>query len=260
LKGAEMCIKLIGIKNIPLIKKGDNLADKILDALIEDGLKILNKDILVIAETVVSKSEGNIIDLDSLTVCKDAMKLSEQTGKDPRIVEAIIEESSEIIKVGPDFIISETNHGFVCANAGIDESNVEHGKAKPIPIDPDLSAENIRKQIEKSTEAQVAVIISDTQGRPFREGAVGVSIGISGIKPIWNRHGEKDLYDRELKTTEIAVADELAAAASIVMGQADEGLPVVIIRGIDYFEKLRDITANSKQIIRPKKFDVFRTT
>jgi len=253
-----MCVKLIGIKNIPLIKKGDNLSEIILKALTKDGLQISNQDILVIAETIVSKSEGNLIDLDSLTVGEYAMKISKQTGKDPKIVEAVIDESKEIIKVGPDFIISETKHGFVCANAGIDESNVEDGCAKPIPHNPDMSAENIRVQIEKETNQQIAVIISDTQGRPFREGAVGVSIGISGIQPIWNRMGEKDLYDKELQTTSIAVADELAAAASIVMGQANEGMPVIIIRGIDYFEKLRDITAVSKQIISPKKFDVFR--
>ena len=254
----EMCVKIIGIKNIPLIKKGDNLADIILSAAINEGLKILNHDIIVIAETAVSKSEGNLIELESLQISEDAVKLSKQTGKDPKIVEAIIGESKEIVKVGPDFIISETNHGFVCANAGIDESNVENGHAKPIPINPDQSAENIRMEIEKDTGKEVAVVISDTQGRPFREGAVGVSIGISGIQPIWNRQGEKDLYDRELQKTSIAVADELAAAASIVMGQADEGIPVVIIRGIDYFEKLRDVSATTEAIIRQKKFDVFR--
>ena len=127
-----------------------------------------------------------------------------------------------------------------------------------MPIDPDVSAIKIQNKIESTTGKRVAVILSDTQGRPFREGAVGVAIGISGMNPVWNRKGEKDLFQRELQTTTIAVADELASAASIVMGQADEGLPVVIVRGVEYFEKLRSSSADIKPILRPKKFDVFR--
>jgi coenzyme F420-0:L-glutamate ligase/coenzyme F420-1:gamma-L-glutamate ligase len=173
-------------------------------------------------------------------------------------VEAIINESKEIIKVGPDFIISETKHGFVCANAGIDESNIELGLAKPIPSDPDDSASRIRDRIESSTGKKVAVVISDTQGRAFREGAIGVAIGISGLEPLWDRRGETDLYGRELQTTNIAVADELASAASIVMGQAHEGLPVVLIRGVNYFDYLQSDSSKAKSLIRPKKYDVFR--
>lgn len=253
-----MCLKLIGIKGIPLIKKGDKLSVIIIKAAEDVGVEIYNEDVVVIAETAIAKSESAIIDLKSLKPSKKALELSNKTGKDARLVEAIINESNEIVKVGRDFIISETNHGFVCANAGIDESNVEIGLATPIPVDPDRSACIIREEIEKKLGVQIAVVISDTQGRPFREGAVGVAIGVSGISAVWNRQGEKDLYGRELQTTEIAVADELAAAASIVMGQADEGIPVVIVRGVDYFNKLRDESATSKHLIRPKKFDVFR--
>jgi coenzyme F420-0:L-glutamate ligase / coenzyme F420-1:gamma-L-glutamate ligase len=253
-----MSVELIAIKKIPLIKENDDIASIIINAIEAENLEIYNEDVLVIAETAVAKSEGNLIDLKSLTPTKQAVEISEITGKDPKIVEAIIRESNEIIKIGPNFIISETKQGFVCANAGIDESNVELGLAKPIPINPDRSADYIRKKIENITEKKVAVIISDTQGRPFREGAVGVSIGISGIDPIWNRQGEKDLYEKELQTTSIAVADELASAASIVMGQADEGIPVVIVRGIDYFKKLINTSATIKPIIRPKKYDIFR--
>lgn len=253
-----MCLKLIGIHGIPLIKKGDNLSSIIIKAIDDDGFELFDEDIIVIAETAISKSEGSIIDLNSKEPSELALELSKKTGKDARLVEAIIEESNEIVKVGRDFIISETQHGFVCANAGIDESNVEFGLATPIPIDPDSSARIIREEIENKLGIQVAVVISDTQGRPFREGAVGVAIGISGISAVWNRQGEKDLYGRELQTTEIAIADELAASASIVMGQADEGIPVVVVRGVDYFKKLRDESATSKQLIRPKKFDVFR--
>ena len=253
-----MCVKLIGIKNIPMIGPGDNIGTIIIEAAESEGLEIRDNDVFVVAETVISKAEGNLIALDSIKVSSLAMEISEKTSKDPRVVQTIIDESIEIIKVGPDFIISETKHGFVCANAGIDESNVEDGFLKPMPIDPDGSAKKIQTTIESATGKKVAIILSDTQGRPFREGAVGVAIGISGMYPVWNRQGEKDLYQRELQTTTIAVADELASAASIVMGQAAEGLPVVIVRGVEYFEKLRSPAGDIKPILRPKKFDVFR--
>ncbi len=253
-----MCVKLIAIKNIPLIKEGDNLPLIIVHTAEDEGLTICNEDVLVIAETAVAKSEGRILELESLKPSEQAIRISKKTGKNSKLVELIIRESNEIIKVGPDFIISETKHGFVCANAGIDESNVEIGLATPIPINPDKSADHIRKKIEDTTGKKVAVIISDTQGRAFREGAVGVAIGISGIESIWNRQGETDLYGRVLQSTKIAVADELASAASIVMGQADEGIPVVIIRGIDYFKKLRSNSATIKPLLLPKKYDVFR--
>ena len=253
-----MCVKLIGIKNIPMIGHGDDIGAIIIEAAESNDLEIMDNDVFVIAETVVSKAEGNLIELDSIMVSDLAMEISEKTSKDPRVVQSIIDESVEIIKVGPNFIISETKHGYICANAGIDESNVETGFLKPMPIDPDESANKIQKKIESTTGKKVAVILSDTQGRPFREGAIGVAIGISGMNPIWDRQGEKDLFQRELQTTTIAVADELASAASIVMGQAAEGLPVVIVRGVEYIEKLRSSSADIKPILRLKKFDVFR--
>ncbi len=230
----------------------------IIDALSDMGVEIQEDDILVIAETAIAKAEGYIIKLKDLEPSPEAFELAHKTGKEPEVVEAILQESEEVIKVGPDFIISETKHGFVCANAGIDESNVDDGLATPIPANPDKSASLIRDKIRESTGKEVSVIISDTQGRAFREGAVGVAIGISGLEPLWDRSGEKDLYNRELKTTAIAVADELAATASIVMGQADEGIPVVLVRGVSYPEILKSDSANIKPLIRPKKYDVFR--
>jgi coenzyme F420-0:L-glutamate ligase/coenzyme F420-1:gamma-L-glutamate ligase len=253
-----MEIKTIGIENIPIVKEGNDIADLILTAMNNENIKVENGDIFVIAETIISKAEGNKIDLKSIKPSLKAMELAKETGKDPQLVEAILQESNEILKVGPDFIISETKHGFVCANAGIDESNVENGMATPIPDDPDKSAEIIRKKIEKTTNKEVIVIVSDTQGRAFREGAIGTAIGISGMNPLWDRKGEKDLYGRELQTTSIAVADELASAASILMGQADEGIPVVLIKGVEYTEILKDNIATSKGLIRPKEYDVFR--
>jgi coenzyme F420-0:L-glutamate ligase/coenzyme F420-1:gamma-L-glutamate ligase len=253
-----MEIEIIGLKGIPLIKKGDNLSHLILQAAELQNIQLNNEDILVIAETAVAKAEGNVITLDNISPGQKANEIAELTSKDAKLVEAIIQESDEIIKVGPDFIISETKHGFVCANAGIDESNVDNGLATPIPANPDDSAKELREKLEKDTGKSIAVIISDTQGRAFREGAIGTAIGISGMSPIWDRCGELDLYGRELKTTSIAVADELASAASLMMGQASEGIPVVIIRGVNYFQELRSEFATIKPLIRPKKYDVFR--
>ena len=253
-----MDVKLIGLRKIPLIKENDDIAELILNAANTEGIEITTGDIIVIAETAISKSEGNIIDLSRITPSKLAFELSDKTGKKPEIAEAIIQESNEIIKVGPDFIISETKYGFICANAGIDESNVEYGLATPMPVDPDKSASEIRIKLENFTGSEIAIIISDTQGRAFREGAIGTAIGISGMEALWDRRGENDLYGRELETTSIAVADELASAASIVMGQANEGIPVVIIRGVEYFKRLKNESSTVKSLLRPKKFDVFR--
>jgi len=248
-----MPLKITGITGIPFIKKGDPLDEFILKALSDMDMEIQEDDILVIAETAIAKEEGHIIDLKDLKPSPRAIELAEKTGKEPEVVEAILQESVEVI-----IIISETKHGFVCANAGIDESNVDDGLATPIPENPDKSASRIRDKIMAKTGKEISAIISDTQGRAFREGAVGVAIGISGLKPLWDRSGERDLYNRELKTTAIAVADELAAAASIVMGQADEGIPVVLIRGVNYPKMLKNDSANIKPLIRPKKYDVFR--
>ncbi|AUB57990.1 MAG: coenzyme F420-0:L-glutamate ligase [Methanobacterium sp.] len=253
-----MEIEIIGLKGIPLIKKGDDLSQLIIQAAVLQGIQLSNEDILVIAETAVAKAEGHVIQLEHVEPGEKAKEIAKHTGKDAELVESIIQESNEIIKVGPDFIISETKHGFVCANAGIDESNVDEGLATPIPVNPDISAHEIREKLENNTGKSVAVIISDTQGRAFREGAIGTAIGISGMSPLWDRCGELDLYGRELKTTSIAVADELSSAASLMMGQASEGIPVVIIRGVNYFQKLRNESATIKPLIRPKQFDVFR--
>ena len=252
-----MNLEIISVKGISIIKKGDLLSDIILECLKQMNQEIHDGDILVIAETAISKAEGKIIELNNIIPSSNALKLAAKTGKRPELVEAILQESKEIIKVGPNFIISETKHGFICANAGIDESNIDEGLATPIPEDPDRSAYQIMRRIKDSTSRDIAVIISDTQGRAFREGAIGTAIGVSGMYPLWDRSGETDLYGKELKTTSIAVADELASAASIVMGQANEGIPVVLIRGLSYFNQLKNDFANIKPLIRPKKNDVF---
>lgn len=253
-----MSIELIGLDNIPIVNKDDDVSKIIKEAIDKQGCGLKHGDIVLIAETLISKSEGNIIKLGDIIPSDESIIIAQKSKKDSKLVEAIIQESREVVAVGPDFIITETKHGFVCANSGIDESNVDEGLATPMPEDSDKSAKNIREFLEDEYGEDIAVIITDTQGRAFRNGAVGVAIGCSGILPLWRRVGEKDLYGRELETTEVATADELAAAASLVMGQADEGLPVVILRGFDNFDTLRDVDSGIAPLLRPKEFDVFR--
>ena len=253
-----MTIELIGLEHIPIVDGTDDISIIIKDAINKQGCMLNHGDIILIAETLISKAEGNFIKLDDLTPSKQALELAEESNKDPQLVEAILQESKEVVRVGPSFIITETRHGFVCANAGIDESNAAEGLATPMPVDADKSAFEIREYLENEFGEEIAVIITDTQGRAFRFGAIGTAIGCSGISPLWRRVGEKDLYGRELETTEVATADELSAAASLVMGQADEGLPVVLIRGFNNFDELRNVDSNINDLLMPKEFDVFR--
>lgn len=253
-----MEIKLIGLEGIPLVKSGDNIGEIIKNSILEMEYDLKDGDIILIAETLISKAEGNIIKLDEITPSEKASEIAKICKKDPKLVETILDNSNEVIEVGPNFIIAETKHGFVCANAAIDESNVDDGLATPVPENPDESALKIRQYLESEFNKDLAVIVTDTQGRAFRVGAIGTAIGCSGINPLWVRIGEEDLYGRELETTEVATADELAGAASLVMGQANEGLPVVIISGFTAFSHLRNNSSNIKPLLRPKEFDVFR--
>ena len=253
-----MTLELFGLKEIPLVKKGDNIAEIIKEDLLKEEIGLKDGDIILIAETLISKAEENIIELDKVEPTEEAIEIAEKCKKDPKVVQAILDVSKEVVRIGPNFIITETKHGFVSVNAGLDESNVEDGLATPMPEDPDKSARLIREYLESEMDKEVAVIITDTQGRAFRFGAVGTAIGCSGIKPIWKRVGEKDLYGRPLETTEVATADELASAASLLMGQADEGIPVVLIRDFEAFEILRDTECGISPLIMPKEFDVFR--
>ena len=253
-----MTLELFGLKEIPLVQKGDNIAQIIENDLKEENVSLEDGDIILIAETLISKAEGNIIKIDDIVPSQEAIEIAEKCKKDPKIVEMILQESNEVVVVGPNFIVTETKHGFVCANSGIDESNVEEGLATPMPKNPDQSAKEIREYLEENTDKEIAVIITDTQGRAFRVGAIGTAIGCSGINPLWVRIGEEDLFGRALETTEVATADELAAAASLLMGQANEGIPIVLIRGFTAFNHLRDTETGIKPLLRPKEFDVFR--
>ena len=249
-------IEIIPVPGIPLIRNGDNISLIFLECLKKSGINLEDSDVVVIAETIVSKAEGNVVDLREINPSPEAEKLAEKTGKDPRICELIIRESVEIVRVGNGPIIAETKNGLVCASCGIDHSNVagDFDHVALLPDDPDRSASEIRERILKETGKDVAVIISDTQGRPLRSGAVGTAIGLSGLQPIWVKAGETDLYGYVLEASPIAVADELASAASILQGQSNEGIPIVVIRGARYLKG----EGTAKDLLRSRDKDLFR--
>lgn len=232
----------------------NDLSVIILDAIDRSQTEIQNGDILVVTHKIVSKAEGRVVELDSIKPSTKAISMAKEHNKDSRIMELILKESSQILRAKDGIIISETRHGFVCANAGVDQSNVKGDTAVLLPLAPDESADRIRHAVEKKVGKEVAVIITDTFGRTFRNGQTNVAIGIAGINPIKSYIGTYDMYGRKLRVTEIAVADEIASASELVMGKA-EGTPVAIIRGYD-FEKASK--ASIKSLIRAKNRDLFR--
>jgi coenzyme F420-0:L-glutamate ligase/coenzyme F420-1:gamma-L-glutamate ligase len=249
-------IQIIPIENLPKIRKGDNLSALICDAAEKQNTPIRDNDILVITHTAVSKAEGNIVNLDKVLPSTTAKEIAQKTGKDPALVEVILQESKEIVRIGDGNLITETRHGFVCANAGVDRSNVEGERnVIPLPKNPDVSAEKIRHEIKKLTGCEVAVIVSDTNGRPLRMGEINVAIGVAGIKPIRDRRGEKDLFGYVLRVKQTAIADELASTAELVIGQANEGIPAALIRGYNY---PKAENARATELVRPKEKDLFR--
>ena len=233
----------------------NDLSVIILDALDRDQIEIQNGDILAVTHKIVSKAEGRVVELDSIKPSTKAVSMAKEHDKDPRIMELILKESSQILRAKDGIIISETRHGFVCANAGVDQSNVKGDTAVLLPLAPDESADRILHAVKKKVGKEVAVIITDTFGRTFRNGQTNVAIGIAGINPIKSYIGTSDMYGRKLRVTEIAVADEIASASELVMGKA-EGTPVAIIRGYD-FEKASK-ASSIKSLIRAKNRDLFR--
>jgi coenzyme F420-0:L-glutamate ligase/coenzyme F420-1:gamma-L-glutamate ligase len=247
-------ISIIGLRKMPLTKRGDNIADQVVNAAKEEGVKISNHDILVIAQKIISKAEGGVIDLKAVKPSPKAKEMSKTTGKDPRHIETILRESAKIVRLKGPHVIVQTRHGFVCANAGVDKSNVEDSDSVAVlPADPDRSAREIRQRIRELTGADIAVIISDTFGRAWRIGQVNVAIGADGLRPIIDYRGSKDMFGYVLNVTQMAVADELASAAELVMKKSD-GVPVAIIKGIDYVEG----SGSARDLIRPEEEDLFR--
>jgi coenzyme F420-0:L-glutamate ligase/coenzyme F420-1:gamma-L-glutamate ligase len=255
-----MTLALTSLQKIPLIRQDDNLADILVKSLQETNIELRNDDIIVIAQKIVSKSEARMVNIATVTPSPEAIELAKRCEKDPRVVELIIQESNEILRVRVGTIIVEHKIGFVCANAGIDHSNVAGSGNKNeeyvllLPENPDRSARNIREQIKQKTGFNIGVAIIDSHGRAWRNGTVGICIGLSGLPGIIDERGWKDLFGYTLKVTVVGVADELAAAASLVMGQAAEGTPAVHVRGFPY--PLGE--GSLKEIIRPKDQDMFR--
>jgi coenzyme F420-0:L-glutamate ligase/coenzyme F420-1:gamma-L-glutamate ligase len=249
-------VEIIAVENLPLITKGNNLAELICDAAKKQNTPIQEKDVIVITHVAVSKAEGNVVNLDEVSPSERAKEIAQQTEKEPELVEVILRETKEIVRTGPNSLITETRNGIVCANAGVDRSNVEGERnVVLLPKNPDASAQKIRQKIKSLTGCDVAVIVSDTHGRPFRMGEINVAIGVAGIKPIRDRRGEKDLFGYVLRIKQTAVADELASAAELVIGQANEGIPVAIIRGYNYQATEKESAA---ELTRPKEKDLFR--
>jgi coenzyme F420-0:L-glutamate ligase/coenzyme F420-1:gamma-L-glutamate ligase len=248
-------IQIIGLEGLPIIKEKDDLAELICSSAKKRGVCIEDGDAIVVTHVVVSRAEGNVVNLDTIEPSEFAKSLGQRIDKDPALVEVVLRQSKSIVRMGNGNIITETTHGFVCANAGVDRSNVPGERnAVLLPVNPDRSAQRIRRKIRKITGKDVAVIISDTNGRPLRDGQINVAIGVAGIEPIRSRIGEKDLFGYVLKVKRIAIADELASAAELVIGQADEGVPVAIIRGYVYPKSEK---AKANRLIMPKRKDLF---
>jgi coenzyme F420-0:L-glutamate ligase / coenzyme F420-1:gamma-L-glutamate ligase len=254
-----MPLILSPIKNIPLIRPGDDLATIIITALLPSAISLEDGDIFVITQKVVSKAENRFVNLMEIQASDNAIELANKIDKDPRLVEMILRESKEVLRYRPGTIIVEHRLGFVCANAGIDHSNVTQAVMGEewillLPLDPDSSAANIRQKIEAVTEKNVGVLIIDSHGRAWRLGVVGVTIGLSGIPALVDLRGRQDLFDYSLNITQVAAADELAAAASLMMGQAAERTPIIHVRGFPYSSRESSVS----ELFRPKELDLFR--
>ncbi|MEO8456796.1 MAG: coenzyme F420-0:L-glutamate ligase [Chloroflexota bacterium] len=246
-------IQIIPLRGVPEVAEGDDVAKMIVDAAGEEP-GIRTGDVLVITQKVVSKSEGRVVRLDSVTPSAEALRLAIETEKDPRLVELILRESNGIVRQRGPILITETRHGFVCANAGIDASNVgPEGAVCLLPVDPDRSARALRAAIGRATGIDVAVIISDTFGRAWREGHTNVAVGVAGMWPFADYVGQTDAFGYELRVSTLAVADELAGAAELVQNKLD-AVPVAIVRGYPYPKG--DGTAHG--MVRPKENDLFR--
>ncbi len=264
-----MSLTLTALSGLPIIRHGDDVADIVLSASRENGIALHDNDILAFAQKIVSKAEGRTVNLTTVVPSPRALELARQTEKDPRLVELILQESNDVLRTRIGAIIVEHRLGFICANAGIDHSNVDpplatgdHRKASEnaeewvllLPQNPDKSAEKMREEIESKSGKRIGILIIDSHGRAWRNGTVGSAIGIAGIPGLEDLRGKPDLFGYRLQVTQVGVADELAAAASLVMGQAAEGTPVVHVRGFPY--ALRE--SSMKELIRPKEQDLFR--
>ncbi len=255
-------IRIRGLEQIPEIVPGMDLATEILAALRAAGFPVADSGrgldsaapvIFVVAQKVVSKAEGRIIHLDSVAPSRQALAWATEHQRDPRLVEVVLQQTRRVVRMDRGLMIMETHHGFVCANAGVDASNAPPGTVVLLPVNPDESAAHIRRGLEAALRRQVAVIVSDTFGRPWRTGLTNVALGVSGLSPFIDYRGQADSHGRLLSATILAVADELAAAAELVMGKT-AGIPAVLIEGFNY----TPAEGSGRDLIRPAEDDLFR--
>ena len=242
---------------MPLIQPGQDLSDEIINAIASESILVDDGDVIAIAQKIVSKSENRYLDISSLSPSEEAKTLSKQIDKDPKFIQAILNESKKVVRYRMGVLIVEHKLGFIHANAGIDRSNIDQEQdiVLLLPEDPDESAKEISQSLSQFFKKNVSVIITDTMGRPFRNGIVGFTIGSHNIESILDERGQKDLYGNELKVTQIGIADELAAAASLLMGQAAQKKPVVIIKGYKFKQ---NNLSDSLSLIRGEEEDLFR--
>lgn len=254
----ERRVELVASRYIGLIREGDDLPSIVAESFSRSGFALSDGDVIVIAQKIVSKAEGRYIYLADVTPSPRAYELAGICEKDPHLVELILQESREVLRCVRNVIVVENHHGIVLANAGIDRSNVEQTdrgeRVLLLPKNPDVSAKAIRDELLRLTGAHVGVIINDSIGRAWRMGTVGAAIGVSGLAAVQDKRGESDLFGFRLRTTEVANADEIAAAASLLMGQSDEGTPAVLVRGL----KQAPANGSAADLIRPRAQDLFR--
>jgi len=247
-------LTLTPVEGMPLVKQGDNLAQLLTRALEKAGFGLAHGDIVVICQKIVSKSEGRLVDLKKVEPSELAINYAKRWDKDPRQVEVVLRQTSRIVRMDRAVLIVETGPGWVCANAGVDESNSMSDEcAILLPADPDASAERIRAELKRLTGVEIAVLITDTFGRPWRDGLTEICLGIAGMNPMLDLRGTTDLAGRELHHTVVAIADEIASAAGLLMGKA-EAIPAVIVRGYKYDPS----GGSAKALIRPAEADLFR--
>jgi coenzyme F420-0:L-glutamate ligase/coenzyme F420-1:gamma-L-glutamate ligase len=245
--------EVIGIEGIPEVRPGDDIARLIVEAAARQRTPFASADLLVVGQKIVSKAEGRLVRLDDVTPSPVAQSMAASLARDPRLIEVILRESRRVVRMDQGVLITETHHGWVCANAGVDQSNVELDCVALLPEDPDRSARALREAVRARAGADVFVIVADTFGRPWREGLTNVAIGLAGFAPIRSYLGERDPAGRPLQATILALADELAAAAEPVMGKLDR-IPAAIVRGV----RLAASEEGSKPLLRDPARDLFR--
>jgi coenzyme F420-0:L-glutamate ligase/coenzyme F420-1:gamma-L-glutamate ligase len=255
--GHEEQLSLKPLCGIPLVREGDDLAGIIIAALRACGEQLQPRDVVVLAQKIVSKAEGRIVDLRTVEPSRRACELARAVDKDPRVVELILAESTEVVRQRPGALIVAHRLGFVLANAGIDHSNVgpeDDEQVLLLPVDPDRTCREIRRTLHQRSGVDVAVLVIDSIGRAWRSGTVGAAIGVAGLPALLDLRGRDDLFGRKLRVTEVGLADELAAAASLMMGQGREARPIVLARGVPYERR----ESSAQELIRPRSLDLFR--